>query len=239
MTWSARCRTRARFRYRPAAGFRPARATRRRGEGALVRRPSGSGRAPGSAAGGRSPRSNGRGIDDSRRPVSSPDAVPLRPGARLHPRVGTGASDRGGGPPTQARAVILSSVVLTKSAAVVGIPRSNGLKINDLERQLSNSDAIRHARRPGSAPVRGHLGERRRDAGAAGLPDAPPVGPLSGKRAGAWGVSGTERARRPRFAMGDGEPGRCSASPGGPAPSPRRFRCGGRRRKIARPSRFP
>ena len=181
----------------------------------------------------------GRGVFERKRPrrprFAMADGEPGRGPASPGGPGSVPASVPGRHAPTKDRAVLPGSPDHSKGAAVVGIPRSNGRRINDLERRVSNSGAV-----PLRPAARRHPGAGFTSGSGEGtlvplaiptiFPATLPVASLSGKRGGSWGVR-VEPPRRPRFAMADGEPGRCSASPGGPAPSPRRCRGSGRGRK--------
>ena len=120
--------------------------------------------------------------------MSNPDAFTPPGGPASFPR-----RHRGAGPPTNARAVILIRVVLPKAAAGVGIPRSNGRRINDLGRRTANSGVIPLRLPAGFAPAQGSprgaaKGRWRRWLSRRSSPRPFPVASLSGKRAGSRGV---------------------------------------------------
>ena len=101
------------------------------------------------------------------------------------------------------------------SAAAVGIPRANRRKINDLERQVSNSDAV-----PPCAPTRFRSGAGIRGRGAAkgaraagAFRSAP--GPGERRRSG---YSEGERSWNQRLGAPSVELGCCSARLAGPVP---------------------
>ena len=203
--------------------FRPARRpgpTRRRypgarsGDGALVP-PLRSVRAgpPASAAVVGIRKVNSRGINDLERQVLNWDGVPPGSPARFRP----GAGIQGCGPAKGARAA--GGVRLASDLAAVGIPRTKGRGINDLERRMSNPDAV-----PPTSPARFRPG--------AGVPGARsgegrsprrcvPSVSCSGERRRS-GYSENEGSQNQRLGTPSVELGRCSANLAGPVPP----RCG-------------
>ena len=147
-------------------------------------------------------------IRDGRRRTRTLSRFARRPGS-------VPASVPGRRTPTIDRAVLPGSPDHSKGAAVVGIPRSNSRRINDLEREMANSGAV-----PPRSPARGHPG-----AGITSGSGEVTLAPLASRRssprpfrsrrspgsAAGRGVFEWKPPRRPRFAMADGEPGRCSA----------------------------
>ena len=162
------------------------------------------------------PRANGLKINDLERRVSKSDAVP--PGSPARFRSGAGVRGRGA-----AKGVCAAGAFrpcrAPASAAVVGIPRANGRKINDLERRVSNSDAVL----PGStARFRSGAGVRGRGVGEGRLPRrCVPSAPGPGERRRS-GYSASKPSQNQRPGTPSVEFGRCSALCADPVPP----RCG-------------